>query len=187
MSIEKITARILQEAQAEADALKKQAEEEAASVLAAAQAEADKITADAVAKAEKDATVLVERRKSVAELEARKMRLAAKQEMIDKSFDDSMKALRETPEDEYLAFLMEKLQDFNKGEILLGAADKARLGDKLQAKLAGTELTVSDETADIIGGFLLKNGNVFANCSIESLMHGEKTHIIGELAQILFS
>ena len=80
MSVEKITARILQEAQDEAAALKAKAEAERDAMLQKAKDEAAMQTLTMQQKAQTDALLLKERRKSVAELEARKLRLSAKQE-----------------------------------------------------------------------------------------------------------
>ena len=187
MSIEKITARILQEAQAEADSLKKSAEEETAAAIAEAKAQADQIAADKAAQAVSDAAVLVERKKSVAELEARKMRLAAKQDMIEKSFTEAMKVLKAMPEADYLNFLQGQLKGFSEGEVVLNAEDKKKIGASLAKNLAGTGLTVSEETANIQGGFILKNGSVSVNGSLESILEGEKKQITAKIAQTLFS
>ena len=76
MSIESITARILQEAKDEAEHLKKQAEAEKDTLLAKAAEEAEAVKKETAAKAVEDAKVLGERRNSVAELEARKAQYA---------------------------------------------------------------------------------------------------------------
>jgi len=188
MSIEKITARILQEAKAEAEAVLKRAEEEAAAAVAAAQAQADKIAADMEAKAESDAAVLIERRKSVAELEARKMRLAAKQEVIDESFAQAYESLMNLPEENYVPFLKKQLEEFEKGEVIISKEDYEMHAETFTKLLEGTPFTLSKETStDFRRGFILKDGDVYINSSMKSLMHGEKTHIVGDLAKILFS
>lgn len=74
MSVEKITARILQEAQDEAAALKAKAEAERCHA-AEGEGRAAMQTLTMQQKAQTDALLLKERRKSVAELEARKLRL----------------------------------------------------------------------------------------------------------------
>ena len=187
MSIEKITARILQEARDEAASLTSAAQKEAADRLAEAQAQAMEIASQMNAKAAEDAATLKERKKSVAELEARKLLLGAKQDMIEQSFGEAVKELAAMPEEDYLGFLKEQLAGYTKGEILLSAADKARIGSKLASLVSGSGLTVSEDTADIAGGFILRDGNVSVNGSLESLMEDVKKQITAKLAGILFA
>ena len=187
MSIENITARILQEARDEADSLVSAAQKEAADRLAQANAQAMEIAAQMSAKAKEDAATLKERKKSVAELEARKLVLAAKQERIEKSFSEAVKELADLPEADYLALLKEQLAGYTKGEILVSAKDKKRLGSKLKDLLAGTGLTLSKETADIAGGFILRDGSVSVNGSLESLLEAGKKEITAKIASVLFA
>ena len=86
MGIENITARILQEAKDEAMKTQEAAAAEKAAMLEKAAQEAAKAASDISRKAEEDARILKERRHSVAELEARKMRLAQKQSTIEETF-----------------------------------------------------------------------------------------------------
>ena len=83
MSIESITERIRKEAQAYSDDRRAEAEAVKAEALKTAQAEADRLIQRREAEAEKDAEVLISRRQSVADLDVRKMKLAAKQTVID--------------------------------------------------------------------------------------------------------
>lgn len=187
MSIENITARILKEAQDEAASMKEQARREADEALAGAKADAEKYASDMSAKAEQDAAVLKERKNSVAELESRKMRLAAKQEVIEEAFGEAEKALTQMPEDQYIDFIVSQLAGAERGEVLLSAEDKAKIGEKLAEKLSGTGLTVSEETADIAGGFILRDGKVSVNGSLKSILEAQKKQITAQVAQALFS
>ena len=133
MSVEKITARILQEAQDEAAALKAKAEAERAAMLQKAKDEAAMQTLTMQQKAQTDALLLKERRKSVAELEARKLRLSAKQEMIETAFDEAAEQLVHMDQEEYKKFLLSLLAPYYKqvGEIVLNERDKKNLERKL--------------------------------------------------------
>lgn len=189
MSIESITARILQEAKDEAEQLMKQTESERDALLAGAAEEAEAAKTEVAAKAKEDAKVLGERRSSVAELEARKLRLSAKQEMIDRSFEEAVKLLAGMPEKEYQAFLMELLAPYQTqpGEILLNEKDKKAYGKALAEALKDSPLTISEETAPIQGGFILQQGSVSLNASLEKLMETQKKQITAEIAAVLFS
>ena len=186
MSIDKITARILQEAKDEAASLISAAEKEVSERMAEANAQAMDIAAKSNAKAKTDAETIKERKKSVAELEARKMLLAAKQEMIEKSFSQAVEELAAMPEGQYLDFLAEQLAGYERGEVILSAKDQAAIGEKLAARLP-KGITLSKETADIAGGFILKDGLVSVNGSLESLLDGVKKDITAQIAGVLFS
>ena len=186
MSIEKITARILQEAKDEAASLVSAAEKEVSDRLAEANAQAMDIAAKSNAKAKEDAETIKERKKSVAELEARKMILAAKQEMIEKSFGEAVKDLAAMPEPKYLDFLAEQLSGYEKGELILSAKDQAAIGEKLAARLP-EGITLSKETADIAGGFILRDGQVSVNGSLEAILENVKKDITAQIAVVLFS
>ena len=187
MSIESITKRIQDEAQAYADERKAEAESQAKEILEAARTEAEQISADAKVRADKDAKLLVERRESVAGLESRKMQLEAKRQVIAESFDKALEKILAMKDADYMAFLADKLAAFEKegGEILLNAADLEKYGAGLSKLLKG-DLKLSEETAKIKGGFILKQGDITINCSVEKLLDNIKEEITGTIAEKLF-
>ncbi len=185
MSIKTITKRIEDEAQAYADEVIKAANAQADGLLDEARAEADKILEDAKARADKDSKLLVERRESVAGLEARKMQLGAKQEIIKESFDKALDKLQNLSDDDYLKFITGQLSEFSEGEIQLNASDLKKFGAKISDQFGG-KLTVSDTPIDIKGGFLLKQGDISINASIEKLIEDQKGKLTGEIANMLF-
>ena len=187
MSIESITKRILGEAQAYADERKAEAQAQKDKILADARIEADKIEADAKARAAEDSRLVVERRQSVAGLESRKMKLNAKQEVIHESFEKALEKMLSMSEKDYLAFISRQLEAFGdkEGEILLNAEDYKKYGAKIASGLKGG-LKLGEETADIRGGFILKQGDIFINNSIEKLLADKKGELTGVIAAKLF-
>lgn len=185
MSIESITTRIQDEARAYAEALLKDAAAQADGLLDDARIEADKIMEDAKARAEKDSKLLVERKESVAGLEARKMQLGAKQDIIKESFNRALEKLRNMDEADYFNFITGQLAEFSEGEIRLNSDDLSKFGAKLTELYAG-KLTVSDTPIDIKGGFKLQQGDVSINASIEKLIEDQKEKLTGEIARMLF-
>ena len=187
MSIESIIKRIEDEAKAYGKDVKAKATSEKKAILADARIEADKIKAEAEARADKESKLLVERRESVAGLESRKMKLQAKQEVIAESFEEAFKKLLNMDEAAYLDFFKNQLAAFEKdgGEVLLNAADNKKYGAKVK-KLLGKNLTLSDEAANIKGGFILKQGDISINCSLEKLLEDKKEEMTSEIAAKLF-
>ena len=99
-----------------------------------------------------DVETVKKRKASVAELEARKMRLGAKQEAISKCFDEALLRLAKLPEETYVDLLARTIESSGAdgGELLLTAADRARIGEKLVRRVneggkAG-KLTLSEKT-----------------------------------------
>lgn len=186
MSIESITKRIEDEARAYAQQQTAAAESDKNDILADARKQAESISADAKARADKDSKILVERRESVAGLESRKMQLKAKQEVIAESFDQALQKLLSMPESDYLGFMSAQLKPFESqgGEIMLNAADNKKYASKLSA--ATGKLTLSKDIADIKGGFILKQGDITINCSIEKLLEDKKEEMMADIAGKLF-
>ncbi len=135
--IEKITAQIAADAQAEADGVVAQAKAAAAATLAEydrqAQAEADAIVDQGKAAAARR----LERLESTAALECRKRTLAAKQELVDAAFDRAMALLTGLSEEEYvdlLAKLAVSASRTGREEIVLSPVDRERVGAQVAAK-----------------------------------------------------
>lgn len=189
MSIEKITARILQEAKDEAAALAAKAAEEQSVLLQNAREEAAALTLNRQQKAQTDARVLKERRQSVAELEARKLHLAAKQDLIEEAFEKAADSLANMEPAEYKAFILSLLEPYRNqvGEIILNERDQKRLSRELRLELSDSPLAVAEETADIKGGFILCQGCVSINASIEKLLEQARGEITAQIAETLFS
>ena len=191
--IEKITQRMADDAQREID-----------EIQAAAQAQADEITKNFQAQAEKEAREIVERGRrnadereqrlaSVAQLEARKMELAAKQEMLDQAFGQALEQLSNLPEGEYvdlLASLAVKASTTGREAVILSKKDRTRYGKQVvtqaNERLKDGHLTLSEQTRNIKGGLILADGDVEVNCTFETLVRLQRSTLEREVAGVLF-
>lgn len=192
--IEKIIDRISSDAQREID-----------DVLAAAQAEAEKITAEYQAQAQAQADEILsrgeqaavergERLASVAQLECRKEVLRAKQEVIDEAFRLALKKLTQLPQEEYVSLLADlAVQAAAKGteKLIFSVADRARVGKAVvvaaNEKLGDKgQLTLSQETRPMQGGFILSDGVVEVNCTFETLVRLQRNTLSTQVADVLF-
>lgn len=224
--IEKITAKIAQDAQAEIAGLTAETDEKVAAIRADAQAQAQAEAADIVAKGRAAADERLERLSSAAQMERRKLELGAKQEVLGEAFDLALEKLCALPEKEYIALLTrlaleastsgrEQLifsqKDRNKvGKQVVLAANEAlvkerapslpdevarsRVGafvDKLvhntTAMVTGTGLTLSEQTRDIRGGFIMVDGDVEINCAFETLVRLQREQMEKKVADALFA
>ncbi|MCF2616841.1 hypothetical protein JQM68_06490 [Oscillibacter valericigenes] len=191
--IEKITQRIASDAQAEVDCILGDARDEAGRIAANYRAQADAEAAELAAKNEKAAAEREERLVSAAQMEARKVQLAAKQEMVEKAYIQALDKLCALPEEQYVAILADllvKASSNGKEEAVFSPEDRERVGEAAVAKaneLSGKQLRLSEETQPIRGGFILKDKNVEVNCTFETLVRLQKAETAGAVAQKLFA
>ena len=126
-------------------------------------------------------------------MEARKVQLAAKQEMVEKAYIQALDKLCALPEEQYVAILADllvKASSNGKEEAVFSKEDRERVGKAAVAKaneLSGKQLRLSEETQPIRGGFILKDKNVEVNCTFETLVRLQKAETAGAVAQKLFA
>ena len=129
--IEKITAKIQSDNQAEIDQLTAQAQAQADEITAASKARAEALTRELAERGKQAAAEREERMASVAQLDARKVSLAAKQEMLDKAFDLALEKLCSMEDDAYielLAQMLVKASRTGKEQVAFSVKDRNRIG-----------------------------------------------------------
>jgi V/A-type H+/Na+-transporting ATPase subunit E len=161
---------------------------------ATAAARAEKI----IVQARKDAAERKRRIIGVAELEARKEVLAAKQELIGEVFARSLEELLGVDDQTYLTLLRQLLlENVQSGTetVALNAKDLKRIptgfwkeiNEQLQNKGKAGKLTLASEACDIRGGFILLAEGVEINCSFEALLAMKRDELEPKVAALLFS
>lgn len=192
MSIENITANILKDATKSADDAVNAAKKSAEDIINKAKEEAAEIIKASAEKAQKDAESLKSRKVSAAELQMRKMMLQAKQDAIKNSFNTALEKLKNMPEEKYINYLAEEIIKVpnNSGTIILNKKDKEKIGEKLiklvNEKLNAEKFTLSNNTVNSSGGFVLKSGNVEINNTFEAILDSMKDELTNEVAGALF-
>lgn len=195
--IEKITAKIAADAQAEIDALTAQAQKEAADITADFKAQAQALRQDLETKGGKIAAEREERMASVAQLDCRKAELEAKQALLDRAFDRALEKLCSLKDAEYielLAKLIAQASATGKESVVFSQADRARVGERavkqvnelLAQRKSAARLVLAEDTRPIQGGFILREGKVEVNCAFETLVRLQRTEMAGEVAKTLF-
>mgnify|MGYP000975869833 FL=1 len=192
--IEKITGRINEDVQREIDAMTADARREAGEIAARYREQADRESAEIVERGRRAAAEREERLASVAQLEARKLELAAKQEMLQKAFDKALERLLTLPEEQYIVLLSElavKAARTGREQVILSQKDRTRYGK--QAVTAANEklgdkghLTLSQESRPIKGGLILSDGDVEVNGAFETLVRLQRGALDREVAKVLF-
>jgi V/A-type H+-transporting ATPase subunit E len=194
---DKIINKIMDEAKVQAGGILQKAEKEAADIMQKTSEESTQKMKEAVEAAKKEAVVRKQRMLAVAELEGRKRKLEAKQEMINKSFDRALELLASKPDSEYedlLADMVASSCNDGEGEIILSAADRKRVGKDFLSKVIAelekkgfkSKARLSDETRDISGGFILKKGDIEINNSFETIIRMQRDELEELVVAALF-
>ena len=195
--IEKITGRIAEDVGREIDELTAEARRQADEIAARYDAQAKRECEDILARGRRNADERVERLASVAQLECRKLELAAKQELLQQSFDAALEELCALPQERYITLLSTlavEASSSGRERMILSARDADRLGEEivkaanaaLQRAGRRGELTLSQETRPIPGGFILAEGDVELNCAFDTLVRLQREKLEKEVAAILF-
>ncbi len=194
--LEKILKAINDEASLAADKIVDEANQKAQEIRAAAKSEAEKKAAQIEEKAEIEVRDIMNRSESAAALQERKILLETKQQLITDMIIKARKSLAELPASEYIEIIlnMVKKHAHNRpGQIRFSAVDKSRLPADFETRLKlvlsdrpSAELTISDSTANLDGGFLLIYGDIEENCSFDALFLAEKDSLQDKVHSLLF-
>lgn len=194
---EKLKDKIMEEARLQAEAILKKAEDEAAALIDAAEKEAAAKREEIIEKAKLEAVEVKKRLIAVSELESRKQKLKAKQEMVDEAFSKALDKLGKLPQVEYQTILSEMIvNSITSGdeEIILRPSDKTQLSrdfiDDINKKLAAKgikgNVRLSEESRDIKSGFILKSGDIEINNSFEAIIRMKRDEIEPDVIKMLF-
>ena len=196
--IEKITARIQEDAQQEVDAVLAEAKAQADGITARYAAQAEQAAAGIREKGERSAEECRQRLNSTAQMDAKKQELSTKQELLDKAFALALEKLKQLPEEAYvdlLAQLAVRASVSGSEQLIFSATDRARYGVKVATKAneilnkAGkpAALTLSEKTRVFQGGLLVCDGDVEVNCTFETLVRLARNEVVGEVTAVLFA
>ena len=188
---EKIIAHIEADAKAQADVILAEAREKCAAVKAKYDEQAARLYSDKIRDGVKACQDQEDSALRISRMEARKSVLAVKQEMVEKSFDLAVKQIVALPDEQYVAFLadlVKKAGPAGDEEIILNAADRARIGEALvkAVNAGGAKMKLSKETRDLVGGLILRRGSIETNCSVELLVELCRGELSAKLADVLF-
>ncbi|MCX7843048.1 MAG: V-type ATP synthase subunit E family protein [Clostridia bacterium] len=195
--VEKIKDRILEEARRQVKEGVENAEAEAEGIIETARKEAEEKRRALIDKAKAEAENVRKRLLAVAELEARKEKLKARQEIVEEAFARAMQRLCSMPDEQYQAVLADMIinsVETGEEEIILSPSDKSRLkrgfvediNQRAAAKGLKGNISISQRSADIRGGFILKSGDVEINNSFEVIFRMKRDELEGEVFNLLF-
>ena len=194
-NIDKITDEILEEARKTAEAKVAEAKAQASEIIKNAEEECRKLKEEMAQKDEKDRKIVSERAKASAQMKKRQMILNAKQELITEILNKAYQRIFAMDDAAYFGLIEKMLQKFclaRTGEICFSEKDQKRMPDGFEqvvervAKEKGGNLTISKESRNIDGGFVLVYGGIEENCSIQAMFHSEREYLADKVHEKLF-
>lgn len=195
--IDKITSRIIADAEAECRDVKRESDERCAAVRAENEKRAQDEYWRLVREGVKDTEQRVQRMDRTARLEAKKSVLNMKQEAVSRAFDLAKDKIAELPERDYVAFLAREAAEAaitGQEEVIFCERDRKSVGAKavkaanelLAAKGMPGLLTLSDATRDMAGGLMLKQGDIEVNCTVDTMLDLTRDELAARVADVLF-
>lgn len=198
MSIEKILAKIKDDARKEADKIKGRAEAKASRIIEDAKQQASDTKKQLIDEGKEETSRYKERQISMAALDFRKKVLEEKQKAINLAFEKAMERLVSLKDQNYLELLEDLIfesAEVGDEELILSPDDQKKLYqgfiESLNVKLNSSgkkgELKIAGETRDISGGVILRRGKVEINSSFESLIDSLRDELEAEVSKLLLS
>lgn len=220
--LERITAKIIAEAESDAAKILEAADDRCAVISKEADEKATAAEKKIAEQTEKKCEDIISRAKSSANMTKRNILLEAESEMIDRAFETARLEILNFSKEKYCEILVTFISGSLTGlietervnrevygdteelpeeeqpyEILLNVDDKAAYGniilEELRRKVVGKidssvlkKVKISDETANIDGGIILRYGNIELNCSISKMINGLRATLEGEIAKVIF-
>jgi V/A-type H+/Na+-transporting ATPase subunit E len=194
---DKLKEKILSEAQAQADQVLAEARARGEEIAAKGEREAAARKEALLEQSRLQAEERLRRAKTIAELDARKAILSAKEDMIEDTFTQALTRLHELDEAAYREILFSMLlaaAQSGTEKIIASQRDRAlytpEFLDKVNQALSSQgkegKLALSDETREMQGGFILRAGDMEINASFNSILRMQRDQLEPEVAAILF-
>lgn len=192
MSIENIRSKIISEAGQKAEAALANAQAVSNAIVTEAECKAAEMISEAEKNGNAEKEKLIARKKSVADIDGRKLLLEKKQEIIAYCFEKAADRIVSMEKEKYITFLAGLVRQTGEtdGQLIFGTNDREKIGAEtvryLNENITGGSFTLSEETKPMKGGLILRKGQVSVNCTIENLLEEAGEELTGEVAARLF-
>lgn len=195
--IDKITSRILADAEAECAAVRAESDRHCEAIRTENEKRAQDEYWKLVREGVKDTEQRVQRLDRTARLEAKKSILNMKQEAVSRAFELAKDKIAELPERDYIGFLAREAAGAaitGQEEVIFCERDRAAVGAKavraanelLAARGMPATLTLADATREMAGGLILKQGDIEVNCTVDTLLDLTRGELAARVAEVLF-
>ncbi len=197
MALKDIIEKIRKDTSDQVNGILSEAKKEADSLLKEAEGRGEKEAESLLKKGKADAAHRLHRMEQVASVQARKVLLAAKRDIINEVFVSALDELANLPDKEYADLLKKMVADeavTGDEEVLLHASDAGRFGKSwladVNSKLSGMGkkggIKFSSVNLEEKGGFVLEKGKVKINSTFISLVKSCRDSLEPKIAKILF-
>ena len=193
MSLENITQKIITDAaEYSADVVGK-AKEEAKTITEEYESLAEKEYNQIVDSAYEKANEIMHRLSAQGVKEKRISIISARWEYLDSVFTSAVHLMCELPNDVQVRYMTELIKKYQRSdaELIFNAADRERLGHDIVSAVnsipGSHKVTLSETTGDFSGGLILKEANVEANLTYNTIIASKRERLEDEVSAILFS
>ena len=193
MSLEYITQKIIADANDYVADVIGKASEEAKTITEEYESIAEKEYNQIVDSAYEKANEIVHRSNAQGLKEKRINIITAKWEYLDSVFSSAIQLMCELPTDVQVRFLTGLILKYQRSEaeLIFNKADRERLGHDVIFTVNSThgsqKVTLSESTGNFSGGLILKEANVEANLTYDSIVASEREKLEDEVSEILFT
>lgn len=171
MSKEAIIDKILSDANLKGDAIIGEANEKANEIISLAAKQCKDYLYQSKTEIDRLTLEIDERSRSVAELDARKLLLAAKAQVLDSVYAKMLEKLRNLDKEQYSALIFSMLENAKDGDVVTVSEREKDIVTKESladfAKKKGISLTLADKFGDFDGGVIISENGVDNNFTLE--------------------
>ena len=192
MALADIKAKIKAESQAQIKALEAENDEKVREISRKVNAEIKEVQDVYAARLGREEPEVLRRREIVAELDAKRVDLGVKQQLMGEAFDAALQQMTSMAPDKYVKFadkLLAQAVATGSEVVFVGKNEKhldQRWLDGYNAA-HNTKLTLSADKLPISGGFVLRNDRIDTNCSWDMLIADSRADIETEVVKRLFA
>lgn len=192
--LSKLLDKLETDAKHQREAILTEARQEAAQITASYESQANAIEQEILSEADHKIDELSRRTKSQCDITLRNSNLTARRHVLGRAFEQAVDAVA--------TYDLEQLLDFfahlacqgqtEDAVILLNEVDAKRLGPRLIKRINAKQkeknltVTLAEERHQSRGGFILRQGDIDFNCTIEVLVQQAIPALEAEVADLLF-
>lgn len=171
MSKEAIIDKILSDANLKGDAIIGEANGKADEIISLAAKQCKDYLYQSKTEIDRLTLEIDERSRSVAELDARKLMLAAKTQVLDSVYAKTLEKLRNLDKEQYGALIFAMLENAKDGDVVIISKREKDIVTKQSladfAKKKGIKLTLADKFGDFDGGVIISENGVDKNFTLD--------------------
>ena len=171
MSKEAIIDKILSDANLKGDAIIGEANGKADEIISLAAKQCKDYLYQSKTEIDRLTLEIDERSRSVAELDARKLLLAAKTQVLDSVYAKTLEKLRNLDKEQYGALIFAMLENAKDGDVVIVSEREKDIVTKQSladfSKKKGIKLTLADKFGDFDGGVIISENGVDNNFTLD--------------------